>query len=34
VEIRAPGHQPLAFDVVIQSHHKADYRGQLLLSTP
>jgi hypothetical protein len=34
LEIRAPGYQPLAFDVVIQSHHKADYRGRLLLSTP
>ena len=33
VEIRAPGHQPLAFDVVIQSHHKTDYRGKLLPST-
>jgi hypothetical protein len=34
VEIRAPGYQPLAFDVVIQSHHRADYRGKLLPSTP
>jgi hypothetical protein len=34
VEIRAPGYQPLAFDVVIQPHHKTDYRGRLLPSTP
>jgi hypothetical protein len=34
VEIRAPGYQPLVFDVVIQPHHKTDYRGRLLPSTP
>ena len=34
VEIRAPGYQPLVFDVVIQPHHKIDYRGTLLPSTP
>jgi hypothetical protein len=34
VEIRAPGYQPLVFDVVIQSHHKTDYGGRLLPSTP
>jgi hypothetical protein len=34
VEIRAPGYQPLAFDIVIQSHHRTDYRGTLLPSTP
>jgi hypothetical protein len=34
VEIRAPGYQPLVFDVVIQPHHKTNYRGKLLPSTP
>jgi len=34
VEIRSPDYQPLAFDVVIQSHHRTDYRGKLLPSTP
>jgi hypothetical protein len=34
VEIRAPGHPPLAFDVVIQPHHKTDYRGTLLRLAP
>jgi len=34
VEIRARGYQPLVFDVVIQPHHKIDYRGTLLPSTP
>jgi hypothetical protein len=34
VEIRAPGYQPLVFDIVIQPHQKSDYRGRLLTSTP
>jgi len=34
VEIRAPGYQPLVFDVTIQSHHKTDYRGALVSLIP
>jgi len=34
VEIRAPGYEPLAFDVGIQANHKTTYRGLLRRSEP
>ena len=34
VEIRAPGYQPLVFDVTIQAHHKTNYRGSLVPLLP
>jgi hypothetical protein len=34
VEIRAPGYQPLVFDVTIQSHQKTNYRGTLVPVIP
>jgi hypothetical protein len=34
VEIRAPGYEPLAFDVTIQTHHTTEYRGALSRSLP
>lgn len=34
VEIRAPGYQPLTFDVTIQANHKTNYRGTLLPLVP
>jgi hypothetical protein len=29
IEVRAPGYQPLTFDVSIQPHHTSEYRGAL-----
>jgi PEGA domain len=34
VEIRAPGYEPLAFDMTIQAHHTTEYRGALSRSLP
>ena len=34
IEVRAPGHQPLAFDVIIQAHHTTVYTGTVMPLTP